>query len=83
MEIQYSIHAESVIAERNINKEWISATIRNPMRIENDNIDKELSHYLRKIPEKENRVLRVILNANENPPKIVTVYFDRNVREIL
>lgn len=39
-----------------------------------------LRHALARIPERGNRVLRVVYNVDVNPPRVVTAYFDRRQR---
>jgi len=51
-----------------------------PQFVEPDPIDSELEHQLGRIDEYDRRVLRVIVKANVTPLRVVTVYFDRNMR---
>lgn len=53
-------------------------TIGSPDIIEEKNQDE--SHYLKQIPEKDMRVLRVIVNPTTLPPRVITVFFDRRVK---
>jgi hypothetical protein len=46
-----------------------------------DRDDSSLTHAIRAIPEFGNRKLRVILNETENPPRVITAYFDRTLKE--
>ena len=48
-----------------------------PEQIEPDTVDAELEHHLARIAEFDNRVLRVIVNRNVAPVRVVTVFFDR------
>ena len=80
MEYRLTDHAKDVVAEREIPVEWLERILANPERVETDRSDPELEHHLGRIAEYENRVLRVILNKVESPPVIVTVYFDRGMR---
>lgn len=76
-------HAKLVILERKIKPEWIDFSISFPQAKQRDRIDPLLIHFLGVIEEKENRVLRVILNQAEKPPVIITAYFDRKMRGML
>ncbi|MFQ6028865.1 MAG: DUF4258 domain-containing protein [Dehalococcoidia bacterium] len=76
-------HAADVLAKRRIPLEWVERTIRTPERVEADEVDDELEHRLAQIPEYGNRVLRVIVNRVTNPERVITVYFDRNMRNRL
>jgi hypothetical protein len=75
-----SAHASTVIAEREIDIAWIESTLANPERIEPDRGDASLKHALARIPERGDRVLRVVYNASYAPPLVVTAYFDRGQR---
>ena len=63
--------------------EWVDRVLEQPERVIADENDGDLEHCLARIPEYGNRVLRVIVNRVSNPQKIVTFYFDRNVRDRL
>ena len=78
-----SAHAQTVIAERSIDPEWIERALANPERTESGKAPSDLRHALCRIPERENRVLRVVYNDAVDPVKIVTVYFDRTLRNKL
>lgn len=73
-------HAAKAIAERNIDLGWIDRVFRNPERTERDKLDPRLTHALGRIPQRGDRVLRVIYNGSVTPPLIVTAYFDRRQR---
>lgn len=77
---ELSEHAARVIIERKIAAPWVVQVLESPERSEADPDDPELTHALRRIPERDDRVLRVIYNATVHPPRIVTVYFDRGQR---
>ncbi len=51
-----------------------------PSRRLPDLIDPALEHRLAVVPEHDNRVLRVIVNTQSNPVRVVTLYFDRTMR---
>jgi hypothetical protein len=73
-------HAKDALAERGIALEWMERVLDSPEKTEPDPHDPQLVHHLGKIPEHENRVLRVILNKQVDPVRIVTVFFDRRAR---
>lgn len=70
------------MVEREISITWIKMTLANPEKIEVDKHDAQLTHALKRIPEYENRVLRVIYNHSAIPKRIVTTYFDRRQKRI-
>lgn len=73
-------HARGVLAERDIATTWVVGVLAAPERTEPDRSDPELMHALGRIAEHGGRVLRVVYNAAVQPPRIVTVYFDRRER---
>ena len=76
-------HARLTISARNIDMSWIERVLECPQSTVPDRADRALSHALGRIPEHGNRVLRVIYNHAEQPPVIVTAYFDRSMRDAL
>ena len=77
---ELSDHAADVIAEREIETTWVVRVLTKPERTEPDRSDPILTHALGRIAERDDRILRVVYNASGNPPRIVTVYFDRRQR---
>ena len=71
------------MAERSINLDWLERVLANPEKVEADNEHRDLRHALGRIPEHGNRVLRVVYNSAVEPVRVVTVYFDRTVRNKL
>lgn len=82
MSFQFELteHARKRIADRSIPLEWIERALFHPQKVEPDQTDLELCSGLVTIPEFGNRVLRVIYNYKVNPPRVVTVYFDRAMK---
>jgi len=81
-EIRYQLtaHAAAVIAEREIDPEWVRRVLSGPERTEADRSDPSLTHALGRIEERDHRVLRVVYNASVEPLRVVTAYFDRRLR---
>lgn len=80
MKCEFSQHARDAAAERGIPTEWIERVLDNPERTEPDTDDPELTHRLTRIPEHGNRVLRVVVNEQADPLRVVTAYFDRKMK---
>ncbi len=80
IDYELSEHAAHVLRERDIAEAWVTMTIENPDRIEK-RTDGTV-HHLRRIHEYENRVLRVIVNPNAVPRRVVTAFFDRRLRDL-
>ena len=77
---ELSQHARHQMQERNIQASWLDETLFSPDRLlpladPHGNI-----HYLKQIPSFGNRWLRVIVNPNVDPKRVVTVFFDRRVK---
>ncbi len=79
-DFQLSIHAHEQIIIRELNVLWVSDTLSNPERtlLLADSFGN--THYLKRISEFGDRWLRVVVNPNQEPPRIVTLFFDRRVK---
>lgn len=77
----WTYHALKRLTEREIKELWVIDTIENFERSELI-IDEsgQKYHYYRKITEFDNRVLEVVTSANSTPIRIITFYFNRNLR---
>ena len=78
-DIAFSKHARDMLEERHIREEWVLLTLSSPDKSEKRNEDNSW-HYTKSIPEKGNRVLRVVINQEVMPYRVVTVFFDRRLR---
>ncbi len=83
MDYKLSQHAHDVLEEREIAVSWLERVLRSPQRVEVDPDDAELEHRLGRITEHGNRVLRAVVNKTVRPVLVVTVYFDRKMRNKL
>jgi hypothetical protein len=72
-------HARDMLQERNISEEWVRPTVNTPDRTE-EGTDNN-THYVKAIPERGGRFLRVVVNPRVTPKRIATVFFDRRLRE--
>ncbi len=78
VEYEFSEHAYEMLKERNIKNEWVDKTIGEPD--DKESKDDGTIHYLKAIHEFEGRILRVIMNPDVEPLRIVTLFFDRRQR---
>ena len=78
---ELSAHAAAVIAERKIELDWIERVLSNPEHTEPGKHDPGLVHAYARIAERGGRMLRVVYNAQNDPPRIVTAYFDRALKD--
>lgn len=79
MNFEFSKHALDVIDERKIDKSWVIQTIESPddyILISTNEV-----HYIKQIKEFGKRFLRVVLNPETEPSKIITVFFDRRIKK--
>ncbi len=77
---ELSAHAVTVMAEREILEGWVERVLFRPERTEPDVTDPLLRHALGRIPERDDRGLRVVYNETVHPWRVVTAYFDRAMR---
>jgi hypothetical protein len=76
--LKFSAHATTMMLERMIQEEWIMRAVTGPDTTEERN-DEEI-HYLKQIPESGGKILRVIINPQTNPHRVITVFFDRRAK---
>ena len=72
-----SSHAETVISERKIERDWLAFVIRAPQRIEEH--ENGTIHYIRQIPQIAGRWLRVVTSRRGGDIIVVTAFVDRRV----
>ena len=77
-DVEFSAHAKEMLLERKILEEWVWRAIDSPDNKETGT-DSNL-HYTKTIKENEDRILRVVVNPNLEPNRIVTVFFDRRLK---
>jgi len=74
---QFSEHGCDMLRERNIREAWVKLAMEDP---ESQEMEEDGTvHYIRAIEEYEGRYLRVVVNPDVTPQRIVTVFFDRRV----
>jgi len=77
-ELQYTRHFKAMLKERSIPMSLVTRTLTKPEKLE-ERAD-STKHFLRRIPKRKNRWLRVIVNITVIPNKAVTAFFDRRLR---
>ena len=80
MTLEYTKHAVHVMEQRMIRKEWVELAVTKPAFRTRDLNDPEVERFFRRIPEQGDRLLRVAVNTNVAPWRVVTVFFDRSGR---
>jgi hypothetical protein len=78
--ITFSQHAEAMLAERLIKREWVERTIAEPEALEVDPTRPNVFRAFRRIPEHGDRYLRVAYVQVGDRLKVVTVFFDRGMQ---
>ena len=78
--LEFTKHAIQVMTERSIPVEWIARVIAGPaLRVPDPN-DPQVERFFRRIPEQDDRILRVAVNTHVAPWRVVSVFFDRSMR---
>jgi len=78
-EYLFTAHARDMLREREILEQWVLQTINNP---DNKKPGKDGNiHYFRLLPERENRILHVVVNETAEPNRIITLFLDRRERK--
>ena len=80
MKYELTIHAKKALAERDISVDWLERTLTAPELVVPDPDDAEVERRYRKIPEFGGRVLRVAVNTTVEPMRVVSVFFDRQMK---
>ena len=80
-ELEFTRHAVQVMAEREIAVEWVERAVAGPTLRAPDPNDPEVERFYRRIPERDGRALRVVVNTHKAPWRVVSVFFDRNARK--
>ena len=79
-ELIFTAHARYAMAERSIQEEWVVRLVSGPeLRVRDPN-DTEVERFFGSIPERGGRVLRVAVNTQATPWRVVSVFFDRRMR---
>lgn len=81
MKYELTAHARESLRKRaNIRLEWLERVLTFPQIVQSDPCDAELEHRLGRIDEFEGRVLRVVVNPEIDPIRVITAFFDRGMR---
>ena len=75
--VKFTAHASRMLKERRIAREWVDRTLVSPVQTETK-ADGTV-HYLGTVAEHGGRILRVVVNPKQEPPQVITVFFDRRM----
>ena len=73
-------HARDVMRERGIPLEWVERAFSRAELVEVSGANLLQEKRFCRIPEFGNRVLRVVVNTEFVPPRVVSVFFDRKMK---
>jgi hypothetical protein len=79
----YTRHAAVAAEGREIRHSWIAETLSDPELRCREPDDPDVERFFRRISEYENRVLRVAANTKVAPWRVVSVFFDRTMKNKL
>ncbi len=77
VKVAFTRHAEDMLNERKFTKEEIISIIGNHDLRENDELETEVWHAFKKIGK---RVLRVVIKGREEPYTVITMFYDKRMR---
>ncbi|MYH97198.1 MAG: DUF4258 domain-containing protein [Acidimicrobiia bacterium] len=80
MLLTYTLHARHVMEERYISSEWVERAVATPERRTRDPHDESVERFYIRVPERDGRVLRVAVNTDADPWRVVSAFFDRSMR---
>jgi hypothetical protein len=78
--VRFTPHAEERLTRRDVQRQWAIETVHSPERIEMDLLRPHRRRALRRLPERDNRWLRVVFEEHADEIVIVTVFLDRDAR---
>ncbi len=80
MQLTYTSHALDVMEQRGIRPEWVERAVAVPERQTRDPYDGAVERFFSRVPESGGRVLRVAVNTESDPWRVVSTFFDRSMR---
>ena len=79
-QLRYTSHALDVMERRGIRPEWVERAVTAPERRIRDPSDWTLERFFRRIIESDGKVLRVVVNTESDPWRVVITFSDRSMR---
>lgn len=80
MRLRYTAHAEAMLAERSIKREWVETVLATPEWTESDPRHAGARRAYGRIADAAGRVLRVVYIEDGGGRRVLTTYFDRDAR---
>ena len=76
----FTKHAQDMLSERRLRRDWVETTIAEPEAIESDPNRPQLTRAYRRIPERGGLWLRVVYEVTDRGINVITAFFDRRGR---
>ena len=76
----YSDHANEMLAERGLEREWVERAILGPDIVERDPKHPDRVRAYKALPERDGRVLRVVYVELGEAYRVITLFLDRSRR---
>jgi len=80
VDYEYTQHARFAMELRAIDPSWVNQTLAEPELRQPDPDDPTVERFFRRIPARDNRVMRVAANTTVEPARVVSVFFDRTMK---
>ncbi len=80
LRLEYTRHALNAMEERIIRAEWVESVVAEPALRTPDPNDPDVERFFRRLPGHGHRTLRVVVNTQVRPWRVVSVFFDRSMR---
>ena len=80
MRVSYGPHAEEMLAERSLDREWVERAIRWPDSVEPDPKHLDRIRAFKALPERDGRVIRVVYVRQGDHCRVITLFLDRGRR---
>jgi uncharacterized DUF497 family protein len=78
--LRYSHHAETVMRERQLLKDWVEVTVRRPLWTEPDPAGNGTERRFAAVAERNGRYLRVVCVETADEIRIISAFLDRGAR---
>lgn len=77
VKVSFTRHAEDMLRERKFSKEEVTSVIVDHDWKEDDELETEVWYAFKKIG---NKVLRVVIKGREEPYTVITMFYDKRMR---
>lgn len=78
--VRLTTHAETVLRERQLERQWIERTAQSPEWTDSDPSSPDVERRFRAVPERDSRILRVVCVETASEIRIISAFLDRKAR---